>query len=84
MRGIWFVHSIVVLALVTGCGGNRTIPSSGAVQPGSLNRAAGSSPVITLNAASSGPSVSADVYGASLDTWYDFLRSFVNPSLRKT
>ena len=34
-----------------------------------------------MDAASSGPTVSADVYGAELGTWYDFRRPFVNPSL---
>ncbi|HTA38110.1 MAG TPA: hypothetical protein VK760_03485 [Candidatus Acidoferrales bacterium] len=34
-----------------------------------------------LNAASSGPAVSADAYGAELATWYDFTQPFVNPSL---
>lgn len=38
---------------------------------------------IALDAGSSGPAVSAGVYGASLATWYDFYRPFVAPSLAK-
>ena len=41
-------------------------------------------PVVELNAKSTGPAVGAGVYGASLDTWYNFRSTFVNPSLRKT
>jgi hypothetical protein len=37
---------------------------------------------IDLDASSTGPVVSADVFGGSLDTWYDFTQPFVNPSLR--
>jgi hypothetical protein len=40
-------------------------------------------PAIVLDARSQGPQVGSDVYGASLDTWYNFRQSFVNPSLRK-
>ena len=38
---------------------------------------------ITVDASSSGPAVSGEVYGASLDTWYDFLQHWVNPSLHR-
>jgi hypothetical protein len=47
-------------------------------------RSSGIAPAITLDARSSGPTVSADVYGASLDTWYDFVQPFVDPSLAQT
>jgi len=78
--------------LSTGCGGNRSIPT---VPPASLDSARDDSAArapqddknvatIELNAKSTGPVVSGDVYGASLDTWYDFLNSFVNPSLKAT
>jgi hypothetical protein len=39
---------------------------------------------IVLDARSAGPVVSPDTYGASLDTWYDFLAPWVNPSLAQT
>ncbi|MBV8582909.1 MAG: hypothetical protein JO241_02855 [Candidatus Eremiobacteraeota bacterium] len=46
--------------------------------------AAGAAPSIVLDARSSGPAVSADAYGASLDTWYDFVVPWVDPSLHQT
>jgi hypothetical protein len=46
-----------------------------------VQRVAAKAPAIVLNAASSGPTVSADAYGAELGTWYDFTRPFVNPTL---
>jgi hypothetical protein len=46
--------------------------------------AAHASTSIELDAASSGPVVSADAYGANIDTWFDFTQAFVNPSLRAT
>jgi len=55
------------------------LPDAAARRPA----AAPSAPLIELDAGSSGPSVSADAYGASLDTWYDFTQPFVNPSLSK-
>jgi hypothetical protein len=45
---------------------------------------AANAPSIVLDARSAGPVVSSDVYGASLDTWYDFTQPFVNPSLQRT
>lgn len=48
----------------------------------SATRFSGSVPSIALDARSRGPAVSADVYGASLATWYEFYRPFLNPSLR--
>jgi hypothetical protein len=46
-----------------------------------VRRAAANAPAVVLNAASSGPTVSADAYGAEISTWYDFTKPFVNPSL---
>jgi hypothetical protein len=40
-------------------------------------------PVVEFDADSSGPVVSADAYGANMNSWYDFQQPFVNPSLRK-
>jgi hypothetical protein len=79
-RGLVALASLSVLT--AGCGGNRSIPTAPPLQTAPLERAA--APIVELDAKSSGPAVSADIYGASLDTWYDFLQRFVNPSLRKT
>jgi hypothetical protein len=38
---------------------------------------------IDLDASSTGPAVSGDAFGGSLDTWYDFTQPFVNSSLRE-
>jgi hypothetical protein len=80
----WMVAALLAFALA-GCGANRSIPTAAPFETGAVaGQRTSSAPVITLDAHSSGPPVSADVYGASLDTWYDFLRSFVNPSLHET
>jgi hypothetical protein len=84
MRSFWRLHAaLLLLVIAAGCG-TRTIPTAGPAQTAPFERQAASTPVVTLDARSSGPAVSADVYGASLDTWYDFLQRFVNPSLHKT
>ncbi|HEY1881980.1 MAG TPA: hypothetical protein VGG51_02930 [Candidatus Cybelea sp.] len=73
----------LILLLATACSASRTIP---AAAPGTAFNPAvrgATTPVIDLNARSSGPAVSADVYGASIGTWWNFRQSFVNPSLRK-
>jgi alpha-N-arabinofuranosidase len=75
--------ALSLLAFVAGCGTNRAIPPA-ITQTSSGNSSATDAPAVTLDARSSGPTVSSDLYGASLDTWYDFLQRFVNPSLRKT
>ncbi|HVN69435.1 MAG TPA: hypothetical protein VMU38_07300 [Candidatus Binatia bacterium] len=81
MRNQPLLPLLSLAALLAGCAGSRSIPEP----PQSAPFAAGSpaAPVVSLDASSSGPTVSGDVYGASLDTWYDFQQSFVNPSLRK-
>lgn len=73
------IGSTLILILATSCTAARTIPPAPPA-PASAARI----PVIELDASSSGPAVASDAYGASLDTWYNFRRSFVNPSLRKT
>ena len=84
MRYRSIVATTLVLAFAAGCGGSRNIPTTAPFETASLARQPKTSaPVIALDAGSTGPTVSADVYGASLDTWYDFLRTFVNPSLRR-
>lgn len=80
----WSLAAIFSITLTAGCGSNRTIPGPPLASPVFDRRIATSTPVVTLDARSSGATVSDDVYGASLDTWYDFLRAFVNPSLQKT
>jgi hypothetical protein len=66
------------------CASSSSIPAAAPPQPAPLAvRSDAGAPIVALNADSTGPTVSADIYGASLDTWYDFLRGFVNPSLRK-
>lgn len=83
----WFRTSLIVIALsfAAGCGANRTIPPAGPLETAASAAASpGATAAIVLDASSSGPAVSSDLYGASLDTWYDFRQSFVDPSLRKT
>jgi hypothetical protein len=78
-----FFAALLLVVLETGCEGIRSVPGPPQSVPLG-HRGASRVPVVALDAHSSGPAVSEDVYGASLDTWYDFLRSFVNPSLQKT
>jgi hypothetical protein len=74
----------LILAVATGCGGNRGLPiTPSPALPALRQPHALLTRVVELDARSKGPTVSPDLYGASLDTWYDFLRSFVNPSLRR-
>ena len=84
MRSLWTSFAGLLLLLTAGCGGNRTIPPGAPAQTTPLHFARTAVPTIELDAGSSGPAVSPDLYGASLDTWYDFRQSFVNPSLHKT
>jgi hypothetical protein len=69
---------ILVLCFAASCSAARPLPPASFAAS-----AAAQTPVVELNAHSSGPAVAADIYGASLDTWYDFRQSFVNPSLHK-
>ena len=69
----------LTLIVASSCTATKTIPFAPSAVQSATNL-----PVIELDAGSSGPIVSAGVYGASLDTWYDFSQPFVNPSLRKT
>jgi hypothetical protein len=82
------LSSCVVLAILAGCGGSQ--PPIGA--PGAMSQRPAvathadrrdSVPDIVLDAGSTGPLVTADSYGASLNVWYDFTQSWVNPSLEK-
>jgi hypothetical protein len=75
----------LILSFAAACGGNRGLPGTPQGAVGSPQRQnSAQTPVIALDASSTGPSVGSDLYGASLDTWYDFLQQFVNPSLHKT
>jgi hypothetical protein len=69
---------VLISIFAASCTGTRPIPTA-AVAPAVRMQVAS----IVLDARSSGPAVAADAYGASIVTWYDFGRSFVNPSLRK-
>jgi hypothetical protein len=70
---------LLILALAACAGRSNALTPA---VPAAVVPAASST--IILNAGSSGPVVSADDYGASLDTWYDFLSPWVDPSLRQT
>ena len=74
----------VLVLTFAGCGSTRGIPSAPFESSTLAQPWASAAPLVTLDAHSAGPEVSADIYGASLDTWYDFLNGFVNPSLRST
>jgi len=83
MRHFAILVAILLIAFGAGCGGNRSIPAAVPFQT-AAESSHDAVPEIELDANSKGPDVSRDVYGASLDTWYDFRQSFVNPSLRST
>lgn len=75
--------TLTALALTfVSCTAYKPMPSAPTLSIDTVRR--GATPVIVLDARSSGPTVARDIYGASLDTWYEFWQSFVNPSLRKT
>jgi hypothetical protein len=72
-----------LFSLAAGCGGHGIAPAA----PSGVwftRQSQAQVPIVALQARSTGPAVSADVYGANLNTWYDFLNRFVNPSLRTT
>jgi hypothetical protein len=76
--------AVAVLAFA-GCAVSHGVPAAPSEPIPATQTHDSSTPlVVTLDAHSSGPAVSADVYGASLDTWYDILKRFVNPSLHAT
>jgi hypothetical protein len=79
--------ALLAIAVTAGCAGQSipARPSTAALRASAQDDTARSTaPTIVLDAKSSGPVVSADVYGASLDTWYDFVQPFVDPSLHQT
>jgi hypothetical protein len=78
MRYRAFLTGILATIAATSCG-PHTIPNA----PAQAAAPNAQTPVVELNAKSTGPAVGAGVYGASLDTWYNFRNAFVNPSLRK-
>lgn len=73
--------AITLIFFTASCGVNRSnaLPPSG----GAFARTQTQAPPVTLDASSSGPTVSADAYGAEIATWYDFTQRFVEPSLSK-
>lgn len=75
------VFAALLPIVLGGCAGIRSVPPS---QSTALDRATRLRAAVIIDARSTGPAVSDDVYGGSLDTWYDFVRGFVNPSLQKT
>ncbi len=83
-----YYRALAIASLVSfaaGCGAGGSIPAAGGSPSLRYERQDDTTaPLVALDARSRGPAVSADVYGANLDTWYDFLDGFVNPSLRKS
>jgi hypothetical protein len=76
--------ALLIAGLLAGCAGaTQSVPSSVGT-PVTSTRARAATLAVVLDARSRGPAVSADVYGASLDTWYDFVRPFVDPSFAQT
>lgn len=69
---------------VASCTATHTIPTTVTTTAfdGAVRGAA--APLIDLDASSAGPTVTRDVYGASIGTWWNFRQPFVNPSLRKS
>jgi hypothetical protein len=84
MRYLALLLGMSLMVFAAGCGGNRTVPTPPLSFQTASRAEHESTPVVELDAGSTGPTVNADVYGASLDTWYDFMQRFVNPSLRAT
>ncbi len=84
MRYRRILERLVLCVFLAGCAANRSVPAALPLQTplGAYGRS--NAPIVALDARSGGPAVSADVYGASLDTWYDFRQRFVDPSLRAT
>ena len=84
MVGWRYAAAAAMVALCAGCAGSSAapavMPAAAGVAPAATTTALG----IVLDAKSQGPVVSADLYGASHDTWFDFTQPFVNPSLRAT
>ena len=77
------ILALALAGLLAGCAGTRNIPATAPAQTAALAGGATSAPLVVLDAGSSGPQVGADLYGASLPTWFNFLQPFVNPSLKK-
>ena len=76
------LHCTLILLAAASCTATRAIPTSPSetsLDAAARNRAGS---VIDLNARSAGPAVATDIYGASIGTWWDFNKSFVNPALR--
>jgi len=71
--------------LLSSCAGPQNAAAAYAVPPSTANvpsRSHAGVPAIELDASAAGPVVSADVYGGSLVTWFDYTQAFVKPSLR--
>ncbi|HEY6450807.1 MAG: hypothetical protein WAJ94_11300 [Candidatus Cybelea sp.] len=83
MSYLRILYCTLILLAATSCAASRAIPTppSEAAFNGTARSAVRSQ--IDLNARSGGPTVGADVYGATIGTWWNFNRSFVNPSLRR-
>jgi hypothetical protein len=80
---------VIASFLLNACATPATGPSPALPAAPSAARLAGDrqqapAATITLQATSSGPTVSADAYGASIATWYDYTQSHVAPSLAHT
>jgi len=71
-----YLAAILALALAA-CAGHTE-----SLLPAAPSTDAAATSSIVLDARSSGPAVSSDVYGAELATWYDLTQPWVTPSLK--
>ncbi len=82
------LEAFALVVLLAGCAGTRSVPATASSQTAPAQSAplagnATNAPAVVFDAGSSGPQVGADLYGASLPTWFDFRQRFVNPSLKR-
>lgn len=84
MRYWWMLAATLGSLLAAGCGSHENVPVTASFQTPVRPQKQFAAQIIELDARSTGPPISSELYGASLDTWYDFLQPFVNPSLHQT
>lgn len=83
MSNLRILYFTLILLAATSCTATRAIPTTPPAAAFNETGRSATGSIIDLNARSTGPAVGADIYGASLGTWWNFNKSFVNPSLRK-